>query len=121
MADKHAQLVDRLLARTERGLMDWRQGVHEGEFVVDLPTTSIGIREIALRNAATPPTVVLTLFDSSGRPVDSFSDGDLQHAQPREAYGSKARALYRLAQRTSLEAERVLDEALGDLEDGVGA
>lgn len=118
MSDKHARLVETLLVRTERGLVRWRPGLRERETVVDLSTTSIALEEVDGEAGA---SITLTLFDGLGRPVETIGEDAIEAERPGADMRGKLDRLYRMARRTSLDADRVLDEALGELESGLVA
>ena len=66
MSRKHAELVTKLLSRTNAGEISWTQATNDDEFVVNLSKTSISIKQVRSRTGNAAPGYVVTLFDSTG-------------------------------------------------------
>lgn len=107
-SEKYVQLVNRLLAKTDEGKLEWRETAWPDTMQVSFPNYSITLAET---HSDGELGYVGHILNSEGRTVDSFSDEDL-----REGLGQMAE-LYLKARRQALGGERALDEILSQLRD----
>ena len=63
MTELTESLVARLLAKTENGELQWREGVRAGEYTVSFPRSSVGIR-------SDQGTYTLRLYNDAGMLID---------------------------------------------------
>ncbi len=103
---KYEQLVDRLLTKTEAGEILWKETAEPATFQVPFPNYSI---TISYRKELLP-AVIVTILNSEGKSVDSFTQFDL-----RDEHAGKLSKLYENARRKALGAEKALDEILSEL------
>ena len=108
-SEKYAQLVARLLAKTDEGKLEWRETVWPDTIQVSFPNYSITLAEVYTYGEL---GYVGHILNSEGRTVDSFSDDDIK----REGLDRMA-ALYQKGRRQALSAGKALDEILSQLSD----
>ena len=111
--EKHKKLVELLLAQTMSAQLDWRETGSDSVFQVSLTNNSV---QIEYGTGENNNDITISLINSNGEVVDSFDDTDLDRQGEGGGYFHKMITLYRLARRTALGSEKILDEVLGELE-----
>jgi hypothetical protein len=111
--DRHKQLVTRLLERTRRGLVEWKEGV-AGGFQVSFSNNTIALQEP--RHMPSGTVYGVLLINAAGEIADSFDNHDLDANEFDSAYYNMLKELYGLAQRHARGADKVLNELLSDLD-----
>jgi hypothetical protein len=111
-ADKYQQLVERLAFKTDQGEVDWREAAGPDTFQVSFANYSITLSLSQNREGAT--LYVISILNSEGRTVDSFSDQDLEGRGAE--YFRIMGELYHKARRQALGVDKALDEILGQLD-----
>ena len=114
LADNMAEIADiitKLLERTNEGKVSWRTSVDEKTFtaVVGSTSTLVSARDDALRNQQ----VQFRILDRQGREIERY---DTLHQYEAEI-GACLRELYTKAKRVALGVEDQLDELLKALEE----
>jgi hypothetical protein len=111
-ADKYQHLVERLVAKTDRGEVDWKEAAGSDTFQVSFANYSLTLSVSQNREGST--LYVISILNSEGRTVDSFSDEDLDDGGGR--YYPIMGELYHKARRQALGVDKALDEILGQLD-----
>lgn len=118
MYNKQMQLVERLLAKTSNGEVDWQTTEDDGIYQVSFGDTSLRISEVASEEHP-ENDFVIAIFNQTGALVESFSDSDLtiEGDKPRkgQTWYRVMGELYRLARRTALGSEKILTDLLNRL------
>lgn len=109
--NKYRQLVDQLFAKTEEGKIEWRETAETDTFQVSFAHYSITLAE--RRTTPRNLTYVVSILNSEGRRVDTFSD-DFDWDP---GYKKQLSELYQKARRQALSADKALDEILSQLSD----
>lgn len=123
-SEKYRQLVDRLVEKTDRRELDWKEGVYPDSFQVSFPSQSVVLsaRQMNESDAPRQPLEALTIeyvisiVNESGSTVDEFSQFDLDRGQSdKHKYWDILETLYKSVRRQALSAEKVLDDLLSEL------
>lgn len=118
-AEKHVKLFELLHARTKEGNLNWADTVDKGTYIVSFTSFSVEISREQNENHF-ESDIVLNIRNSDGDFVERVRDSEL--ADYLEASGidrakffSRAEALYQMARREALGADKALDSILTDL------
>ena|SRR5579863_604914 len=115
--DRYKQLTERLIAKTDRYELDWKEGAAPHEFQVSFANYSLLLS--VTDNQEGEPLYTIEILDSQGNTLDRFSDEDLSRQKLLVdgvlAYHKMAE-LYKKARRQALGANKALDEILGELD-----
>jgi hypothetical protein len=106
--DKYAQIVDRLIYKTNQREIEWKEGVYPGAFQVSFPNYSLTL--IPREGQDDTTDYIIGIIDSDGHTIDTFSDVDLGGD-----YYAKMAELYQNARRQALGVDKALDEILDEL------
>lgn len=82
MPSKYAQIVDRLVKKTEKGELDWKETANKEAFQVAFPNYSLLFSQESARGSSAPDYVV-SIINAEGVVVDRFSDVTLEQTDPR--------------------------------------
>jgi hypothetical protein len=109
--DKYQQLIDQLLAKTERGSLEWRETAEPDTFLSSFSNYSV----ILTRREHAPNYFVhiISILNSEGKKVDTFCDD--MGWDP--GYKQQLTDLYERARRQALGADKALDEILTQLKE----
>ena len=111
-SEKIAEVIDRLLEKTQRGEITWSDDVEDASFIASFPNYSV-----SLAKASKGDQVILTIFNDQGRQVSEFEQpfraysDSLSDPLQREAF--KIGKLYDLVSQSH--QENALDGLLRDL------
>lgn len=114
--DEHVILLYKLAEKTSAGGIDWKKSVDEDTFQVSIRKNTVQIAKIA---GQPNPIYTITLLDSEGAEVESFSDFDLDLEEFGKADQKHFRTmalLFEQARRRAMGADRVMRDILKDLE-----
>ncbi|MGA8551587.1 MAG: hypothetical protein WB678_15260 [Stellaceae bacterium] len=116
--EKYQELVKRLIDKTNRREIDWKESSFSGVYQVAFSNYSITIgEESSPRQSA--PDYVISIINSDGNTMDSFSDVTLDAGRDPERglnYFEILRDLYGKARRQALGVDKALDEILNELD-----
>lgn len=117
--NKHKQLVDLLMKKTESGALDWKKSVENDEFTLSFSSRTLIISENSGKNVRDQSDfcVTIAITDDDGRIVDSFNDNSLDVSEFSHPWFDKMRGLFLSARRTALEADEAINEILAELAD----
>lgn len=113
--DKNKQLVVRLLDRTRRSKIDWKDAV-EGGFQVSLSNNTIKLQKSQGRNGI---VYTVSLFNAVGELADAFTDEELDADENTGVWFEALREMHGLAQRYARGADKILNEILSELDDDI--
>jgi len=108
--EKYQQIVDRLIDRTERHEIEWKEGVTSGVFQVSFPNYSLTLGQHDMVTGSFD--YIISIIDAAGNVIDTFSDADLGGD-----YYPRMGDLYQNARRQALGVDMALDEILDELDD----
>jgi hypothetical protein len=117
---KSKKLVDLLLAKTQRGDIDWQEGFGPS-FQVSFKDNSVQLNWHEGQSEGSP-IVTVVLLNGAGETVDRFSDEDLDKDEINDVGGpwfTKLKELYTLALRHARGADKVLNAILDELENDI--
>jgi hypothetical protein len=112
-ADKYQQLVERLAVKTDQGEVYWKEAAGPDTFQISFPNYSL---TLSSQNRQGSILYVISILNSEGRTVDSFSDEDLDGDGRGGRYFTMMGELYHNARRQALGVDKALDEILGQLD-----
>ena len=115
--EKYRQLVDRLIAKTDRRELEWKESAYPGSFQVSFPHHSVLLNEKERVEAFTdaPPDITLSLIDMSGKVIDTVYNFEIDQEPAKKPYYLKMRDLYRTVRQQVLGAEKAVEEILSEL------
>jgi hypothetical protein len=124
---KYGSLVRRLVDKTNRNELGWRESPMPEVYQVSFSRYSLKISEV---QEARQDSYVISVLNSDGTVIDSFSDADLD-VKPDQLglirtefsnqltvnipFSALLRDLYQKARRQALGADKALDEILNEL------
>jgi hypothetical protein len=111
--EKNQELILRLISRTARGELDWKEAADRG-FQVSFSHNSVKLQSSSSRNGN---VYTVLLLNARGEVADSFDDEDLDE-QPGGKWFETLKELYRQAQRHVRGADDVLNDLLSELKNG---
>lgn len=116
-SEKYRQLVDRLIAKTDRRELDWKEGAFPDSFQVSFPNYSLMLREKERLEGfgAPPPDVMLSVVDMAGSTIDTIYNFEIDAEGTTKPYYLKMRDLYRIVRQQVLGADRAVEEILSEL------
>ncbi len=109
-SEKYRQLIDRLITKTDRRELAWKEGVYPDSFQVAFPNYSLTI--IQRQDDRDEIFLEMSIINSDGYTIDRFSEFDLEQDYHNKLYG-----LYHEARRQALGVDKALDDILIALED----
>ena len=116
-SEKYRQLIDRLIAKTDRRELAWKEGVYPDSFQVSFPNYSLLLREKERPEAfgSPPPDITLALLDMSGKVIDMIYNFEIDGEGREKPYYLKMRDLFRLVRQQVLGVDKAVEEILGEL------
>ncbi|HLY47539.1 MAG TPA: hypothetical protein VKQ73_18315 [Stellaceae bacterium] len=114
MIDKYVQILNGLMERTDKGDLDWTETANKSAFLVSFPNYSIIFSEEQSQSGDLPDYLI-SIKNSEGRTVDSFSDVDLLSAEPGRKYFETMRDFFNKVRRKALRVDEALDDILSHL------
>jgi hypothetical protein len=117
---KSKKLVDLLLAKTQKGEIDWQEGFG-ASFQVSFRDNTVQLNWLEGRTEGSP-IITVFLLNGAGETVDRFSDEDLDKDENGEVGGpwfAKLKDLYTSALRHARGADKVLNAILDELENDI--
>jgi hypothetical protein len=116
-SEKYRQLVDRLIAKTDRRELAWKEGVYPESFQISFPHYSLLLREKeGTEGFENPPSdITVILFDMSGKVIDTISNFEIDAEGWEKPYYPKMRDLYRMVRQQVLGADKAVEEILSEL------
>jgi len=120
-APKYERVVDRLVEKTENNEINWKESPITDVYQVSFLNYSVTISEVYNASQEVPDYVV-SILNSEGKTVDSFSDVDLDRDRDMGSGGKYLkilRDLYQNARRQALGVDKALDEILNELDNTV--
>jgi hypothetical protein len=117
---KSKKLVDLLLAKTQKGGIDWQEGF-PGFFQVSFRDNTVRLEWNEGRTEGSP-VIMVFLLNGEGAIVDRFSDEDLDNDEGSAVGGQwfgKLKELYTSALRHARGADKVLNAILDELDDDI--
>jgi hypothetical protein len=117
MATKaQARMIDKLYQKAEHGGIVWKKSFDDGSFQVSFSKYIVKIALIP-RRGQDEPDILITIFDSGGEVVDTFTDIDLTVMEDSgEIFYPKMLRLYEIARRSALGSDAAIDSILSDLD-----
>jgi hypothetical protein len=119
--DNQKKLATLLVSKSAKGELEWQPSVSEDSYQVSIKTNTIRLAEVPSRDPdSESPDYVISIINSEGREVDTFSDIDLNQTeqQGQKNWFRQLRGLYVTARRTALGSDKVLGDVLRDLGGG---
>lgn len=116
--DKYYKLFMQLYERTAAGSLSWQETVDKGTYIVSFSSYSVEISQISTEHDF-EHDVVIRIRDSNGEFVESIADRDVGanlSGDARSNFYLQCEALYKMARRTALGADKALDSILTDLD-----
>jgi hypothetical protein len=113
-ADKYQQLVERLASKTDQREVVWKEAAGSDTFQVSFANYSLTLSVSQNRQGAL--FYVISILNSEGNTVDSFSDEDIDEGTGGR-YFNVMGELYHKARRQALGVDKALDEILEELKD----
>jgi hypothetical protein len=107
--EKYQKIVDRLIDRTAKRQIEWKEGVNSGVFQVSFPNYSLILGQHDMVTGSFD--YIISIIDADGNTIDTFSDIDLGGD-----YYPKMGELYQNARRQALGVDKALDEILDELD-----
>lgn len=101
-------LIDRLVDKTKRDEIHWRESVEDGEYQVDFQAYSVSLKEAGRLEGS----VFLSIINDRGNVLETISDSDLASAGDDIDHANKLLELYRAARRQALSVDKALDDLL---------
>jgi hypothetical protein len=116
-SEKYRQLVDKLMAKTDRHELDWKEAAFPESFQVSFPNYSLLMREKERPEGfgAPPPDITLSIIDMSGNVVDTIYNFEIDGEGRERPYYLKMRDLYRAVRQQVLGADKAVEEILSEL------
>ena len=111
--EKYEKIVDGLARKTANDELEWKETADPNTFQVSFVNYSITIEERYVPEQNLPDYLV-TIRNSEGNAIDSFSDTFLD--QRSMGYYKVMRDIYQKARRQALGVDSALDEILNELE-----
>ncbi|SRR6266404_7848748 len=111
--EKYQRLVQKLLERTDKNELQWKETASPETFQVSFSNYSLTLSEQT--SGSGPSDFVVTIINSAGDLVDSFSDVLLDEGHGATYYRSMGE-LHQKARRQALGVDQAIDEILDDLE-----
>src|SRR3954452_12561118 len=112
--DKYVQILHLLVEQTDSGRLEWKETGEEAKFLVSFPNYSILISEEAGSRGF--PHYVVSVVNSDGKIVDSFSDETIKFNDLGENPYGIMQDLFNKARRRALRADEALDNIIAHLE-----
>jgi hypothetical protein len=115
--EKQMRLVKKLVEMTNAGAIDWKPSLNSNTFQVSFRDNTLRITTKPSDTTA-DPDIEIQLLNGNGELVERFTDVDLQNEDNSEPakWFKNMNSLYKVAQRTALGAEKILDEIISDLD-----
>jgi hypothetical protein len=116
--EKPRKLMEVLHRRTLRGEIDWQESLPD-MFQVSFKDNSVQLRSF-VHHDQDAVTYLISLLNSEGTIVDTFSDEDLDRADfasPGGKWSTKIAELYATARRRARGADKLLDDILKEVGD----
>jgi len=116
--DKRKQLTRMLLKKTENGSLEWQESPNDGFFVA-FKENSVRISSLERR---TGMLFTLSVINNRGEVVETFTDEELDRSEGTEIgaeWYQALRELFELSRRSARGADKVLNEILNELDDGI--
>lgn len=116
-SEKYRQLVDRLIVKTDRHEVEWKEGAYPESFQVSFPNYALLLREKERSQDfnAPPPDIMLSIIDMDGSVIDTIYNFEIDADGPERPYYLKMRDLYRIVRQQVLGADRAVEEILSEL------
>jgi hypothetical protein len=112
LPEKYGQIVDRLVARTSRREIEWRETAHPEQFQVSFPNYSLTLQQRTRRDGSVD--YIISIINASGTTVDTFTDEQVD-ATVGGKYFQAMGELFEQARRQALGADEALDQVLKEL------
>jgi hypothetical protein len=113
---RYEKIVDLLAKKTEDNEIEWKESPISDIYQVSFANYSLTISEV-YNSRQDVTDYVVSILNSEGNMVDSFSDVDLDKSSGGTRYLSILRDLYQNARRQALGVDKALDEILKELDD----
>jgi 3'-phosphoadenosine 5'-phosphosulfate sulfotransferase (PAPS reductase)/FAD synthetase len=114
--ERNKELVSRLLERTRKKTLDWKEAVDYG-FQVSFRNSSIKLQEF--NSGGSKSRYLVSLVNAAGELADSFTDTDLDFSEIEDKWRDALQEIYNLALRYVRGADEVLDNLLAELGDDI--
>jgi hypothetical protein len=118
---KYARIVERLVEKTNKGELDWKETPGGSGYQVSFPDYSLIIYETVNGQFPNENDYLISIVNSEGDVLDHFSDIDLDSAEGRTGseikYYPMLKELYNQVRRQALGVDKALDAILHELED----
>jgi hypothetical protein len=119
--DKQRRLVELLYKKTQQGELEWSEGIAKDSYQVSLSSNTISIRPVPNREVEEVLDYEISLTNSQGKVVDTFTDVEigklLGEGEMRKKFYEGFAELFEMARRTASGSEQVLNEILSELDD----
>src|ERR1700733_6717337 len=116
-SEKYRQLVDKLMAKTERHELEWKEGAYPDSFQVSFPNYSLMLekKERPEGFGAPPPDIMLSIIDMAGSVIDTIYNFEIDAEGREKPYYLKMRELHRSVRQQVLGADKAVEEILSEL------
>lgn len=116
-SEKYRQLVDRLMVKTGRHEVDWKEGAYPNSFQVSFPNYALLLREKERPEGfgSPPPDITLSIVDLDGNVIDTIYNFEIDGEGRERPYYLKMRDLYRMVRQQVLGADKAVEEILNEL------
>lgn len=116
-SEKYRQLVDRLLTKTDRREVEWKEGAYPNSFQVSFPNYALLLREEDKKEGFVSPSpdIMLSIVDMGGDVIDTIYNFEIDAEGRERPYYLKMRDLYRTVRQQVLGADKAVEEILSEL------
>ena len=118
--EKLATLIVKLAEKTANGDIHWQETAQDGLFQASIANNTIQVRLVRGSTDGNIDDVMFTIFDSTGKEIEEFTDEDIKHypvfgvENPYEV----CKNIYETAKRQSVGSEEVINSIIEEL-DGI--
>ena len=113
-SEKYGQLIDRLIAKTNRGELDWKEGVYPKSFQVSFPKYSLVLRERDY-TADFGREITITMLDMFGKVIDTISNLEVDAEGAEKPYRRRMADLFMAVRQQAFRADKAVEEILSEL------
>lgn len=117
-SEKYRQLVDKLVAKTDRHELDWKEAALRDSFQVSFPKYSLllGEKDGPQDFSVPPPDIMLSIIDMSGNVIDTIYNFEIDdEGRGERPYFLKMRDLFRTVRQQVFGADKAVQEILSEL------
>lgn len=112
-SEKYRQLVDKLMTKTDRRELDWKEAAFPESFQVSFPNYSLLLRGKEIGFGALD--VTLSIIDMLGSLVGTIDSLEIDVEERKGLYYLKMSDLYRAVRQQVLGADKAVEEILSEL------